>query len=73
MAEIDRPDPDPLNPPVQGYEFFVAHVGQHEEHEPEIVAKMNEYGADGWMLVAADGTHLYFQRPLAKTVETQPA
>jgi hypothetical protein len=53
------------------YEYQVHYTGGHEPHDPEVVAKMNELGADGWRLAAADGDHLYFERevPVTEPVE----
>jgi hypothetical protein len=55
---------DPVVSPhaVTAYEYQVHYTGGREAHDPEVVTRMNELGADGWRLVAADGAHLYFER-----------
>lgn len=59
----DQPD-QPPGQAKKGYEYQVYYTGSHEHHEPEFIAKLNEVGAEGWLLVAVDGLHVYFMREL---------
>lgn len=58
------PGDTPPGQAKKGYEYQVYYSGSHEHHNPEFIAKMNEVGADGWLLVAVSGLYLYFVREL---------
>ena len=46
---------------MQQWEYFGISVPQTPR---EYHVKLNEYGADGWELIAFDGTLYVFKRPL---------
>lgn len=64
LRRLNMPDP---NPPGQAdkvnYEYTTYYVPD-SHHHPDVIARMNELGAEGWLLVTASAEYMYFVREL---------